>query len=56
MLTLPAAASWMPTVAPPWDTLKMTLPCLSLWYFAVSSSISGNEAVAPESEIVVLAA
>ena len=52
---MPAAASWMPTVAPPWEILKVTLPCLSVWYLAVSSSISGNDAVAPDIEIVVAA-
>ena len=55
MLTLPAAASWMPTVAPPCESLKVTLPFSTCRYLAASSSISGNDAVAPEIEIVVAA-
>ena len=56
MSTLPEAASWMPTVAPPWEILNLTLPCLSLVYLAASWVSSGNDAVAPEIEIVVVAA
>ena len=55
MLTRPAAASEMPTLAPPCETLKLTLPCSTWWYLAVSSSISGKDAVAPEMESVVAA-
>ena len=54
MLTLPAAASEMPTLAPPCAILKLTLWC-SEWYFVASSSSSGKDAVAPDIEIVVAA-
>src|SRR5665213_1721548 len=56
MLTLPAAASAMPTLAPPCEILNFTLLCLSLEYLPESSSSSGKEAVAPDIEIVVVAA
>ena len=55
MLTRPAAASEMPTLAPPCETLNFTVPLRTFVYLLVSSSISGKDAVAPEIEIVVAA-